>query len=275
LAALGGLDATNGLLPVDFLNPRLWASGQVSQIVRERAGSGHQRPRPRLGAVLAKLHPVNFLEEAMSPRQRLVFVSILALVACVWASPASASNIVLNPGFETDALAPWVGNPSSSFPWVVTGPSGFGHTGQFYASTGCVGAPCMTPDPNPGGAWLYQDLATTPGATYDLSFWYAPDGGVPNDFAVLWNGVQVLDILNSGTGFTFNLFSVAGLVAPGTTTRLEFLGRQDPGFDGLDDVCVDTPRGSCASPSAVPEPTSLVLMGTALLGLRRAVRRTR
>ncbi len=58
----------------------------------------------------------------------------------------------------------------------------------------------MTPDPDPGGAWLYQDLVTTPGATYDLSFWYTPDGAPnnfpPNDFAVLWNGVQVLDISN-------------------------------------------------------------------------------
>ena len=107
------------------------------------------------------------------------FVAALLISALAVSSPAMASNIVLNPGFETDALAPWVANPSSSFPWVMTGPSGFGHTGQFYASTQCVGAQCMSPDPDPDGAWLYQDLVTTPGATYDLSFWYTPDGG-PN-----------------------------------------------------------------------------------------------
>ncbi len=208
----------------------------------------------------------------MSHRFRAGFVAAFLISALAVSSPAMASNIVINPGFETDALAPWVGNPSSSgLPWQTTGPSPFGHTGLFYASMACVGAPCMTPDPSSSGAWLYQDLATIAGATYDLGFWYTPDGAVPNDFAVLWNGVQVLDLPNIASGFAFHFYSVSGLLATGTTTRLEFVGRQDRGFNGLDDVCVDRPGGVCGS-AAVPEPTSLLLLGSGLMSLRRLTR---
>jgi hypothetical protein len=251
----------------------LGASAQVTQIVREPAKTGDACGRHRLGAPIAALHWANFLEEAMTPRPRFVFVCVLALVACFWASPASASNIVLNPGFETGSFAPWVASTTSGFAWGVS--TGAPHTGNDFAQTGCVGSQCISPDPDPAGAWLYQDLTTTNGQSYNLSFWYFPGSGSPNQLQVRWGGGVVLDLVNSGTGTTYNLYTVSGLVALGSSMRLEFLGRQDPAFNGLDDVCVDTPGGSCASAAAVPEPTSLVLMGTALLGLRRAVRRTR
>src|SRR5690349_5840839 len=111
----------------------------------------------------------------MAALKRVGLALVLAVSFCAFASPASAANIVLNPGFETGTFANWVANPSSGFAWSVS--SGAQHSGQFYADTGCVGAPCITPDPNPAGAWLYQDLATTVGQSYVLSFWYFPGSG--------------------------------------------------------------------------------------------------
>jgi hypothetical protein len=88
---------------------------------------------------------------------------------------------------------------------------------------------------------------------------------------VLWDGVQVLDLANVNTAFSFKLYTVSGLVASGATTRLEFVGLQEQGFNGLDDVCVDTPGGDCAK-AVAPEPTPLVLFASGLVGLRRRVR---
>jgi hypothetical protein len=191
-------------------------------------------------------------------------------------SVAVAQNIVQNPGFESGSFSPWVVNGSR---WEVSTVSA--HTGTFGADTGCFGSACISPDSNPAGAWFYQDLPTTPGARYTLTFYYFPGiADLPGDniaeLQVLW-GPSAIPLTTGGAGSctgncvfdnasigstTFVQYTVTNLLATSALTRLEFLGRQDPENDGLDDVVVQlTP-----SPTATAAP-ALTTWGLALLAL--------
>lgn len=211
-------------------------------------------------------------------------IALLALLVC--ACSAWGANIVLNPGFDTGSFAPWVTNssPTGGFPWVVTTSSGGNgpQSGPDFASTGCVGSSCITPTPHAIGAYLYQDLTTVASDTYTLSFFYFAQTGT-SELQVLWgassinfnnpgcpsNGTTTCaeDLVNLGTT-SYVFYQVSGLTATTASTRLEFLGRQDPTFNGLDNVCVDlSSTTTCNAPVGVPEPSAMALTGSALIGL--------
>ena len=207
---------------------------------------------------------------------------VLSIVPVAFSVPAAlGANIVLNPGFETGDLTDWTVNLNSDLPWNVQ-PGGDGGSngngpfaGTYYASTGCVGAPCITNDigaGSPVGSWLYQDLSTSIGTTYTLSFEFS-SAGTPMELQVLWGGTLEAD-LTGLSGGPYTLYTVGNLTASSTTTRLEFIGRQDPGYDALDSVCVSSST-DCGVASAVPEPFSFALtgFGLAALGLARFRRR--
>jgi hypothetical protein len=79
-------------------------------------------------------------------------------------------------------------------------------------------------------------LATVPGRSYTFSFWYWSSGQGPNDFHALWNGTELYAEINPDAhDYQQHTFTVT---ATGTSTTIQFLARNDPAWDGLDDVSV-------------------------------------
>lgn len=175
---------------------------------------------------------------------------------------ADAANLVKNCGFETGSFTNWTIQD-----WDVTTADDpvFANSGSDFAETGCVGAGCITPDPSAGGAWVYQNLATVPGQRYNLTFYYNPGGPGPAELQVLWGPSATPLVASPGgtcnattnciydnTAGTLGWIQVKinGLVATSNSTRLEFLGRQDPSFNGIDDVMVDVASSAGATAGA-------------------------
>lgn len=196
----------------------------------------------------------------------LLLGSAMALLATV----ASADS-VQNGGFTTGDFTDWTTHTCSIGcavqGWGVgTFPSDPGTlpTGTtFAAETACVGTGCNNPTT---GDWISQALPTVPLQTYTLSFFYDPGPGSgtigTTELSVLWNGSLVPGgTIIDATASTWATYTFTGLVATSSSTALEFTGRQDPSVLFLTDISVN------GATSTVPEPTSLLLMGSGLLGI--------
>jgi PEP-CTERM motif len=164
----------------------------------------------------------------------------------------SPGNLVANCGFETGDFTGWTQSGNLGFTGVTGGAYAF--SGSFGAYLGPVGSDGYLTQTIWGNSfsfqfrqdpsyWALDTISVTPFGScgagcgiYFVDFWLASFGGPTNDFTLLWNGSDVgPSLVDSGT-FPYTDFN--GYVYGNT-----------------------------------PEPGSLILLGSGVLGLAGVVRR--